>query len=111
MRAAGTTMVFLLLVPLIVVFWHSAAWPADVTPTPHPLESRHDNPQGLSTPPPSRLDPGIERRPKTIPDPRSAINPPNVDPKIAIDPETAPPATEKTKPGTSNEPPSKPSTR
>jgi hypothetical protein len=27
MRAAGTNMVFLLLVPLIVAFWHSAAWP------------------------------------------------------------------------------------
>jgi len=110
-EGCGTTMVFLLLVPLIVAFWHSAAWPADVTPIPHPLESRPDNPQGLSTPPPSRIDPGIERRPKTIPAPRSAVSPPNVDPKIAIDPETAPPATEKTKPGGSNETPSKPSTR
>ena len=105
MRAAEKIiMVFLLLVPLFVAFWHSAAWPADVTPVPHPLESRPDNP------PPSRIDPGIERRPLTIPDPRSAVTPPHVDPKMAIDPETAAPATKKTKPG-SNEPPSKPSTR
>ena len=38
MWAAGTTIVFLLQVPLTVAFWHSAAWPADVTPIPHPLE-------------------------------------------------------------------------
>ena len=111
MRAAGTTMVFLLLVPLIVAFWLPRPGRQMSLLFPPPLESRPDNPQGLNTPPPSRIDPGIERRPKTIPDPRSAISPPNVDPKMAIDPETAPPATEKTKPGGSNEPPSEPSTR
>ena len=37
-------MVFLLLVPLIVAIWHFAAWSADVTLIPHPLESRPDNP-------------------------------------------------------------------
>ncbi len=108
------SMVFLFLVPLTaitVILWHSPAWPADVTPIPPPLESRPDNPQGLTTPPPSRIDPGIERRPKTIPHPRSAITPPIVDPKMAIDPETAPPATGKTKPGGTNQPPSNPSTR
>lgn len=111
MRAAGTTVLFLLLVPLIIAFWFSAAWSADVTPAPPALESRPHQPQGPSTPPPSRIDPGIERRPQTIPDPRSAVIPPKVDPKMAIDPETAPPATEKTKPGGSNELPRKPSAR
>lgn len=51
-------------------------------------------PADPSTPviPPSSIDPGIERRPPTVPDPRSAVPPPNVDPKMSIDPETAPPA-------------------
>ena len=61
--------------------------------------------------PSSRIDPGIERRPQTIPDPRSAVTPPNVDPKMAIDPETAPPAMEKLKPGVSKEPPRNPPPR
>ena len=112
MRTVGTIVIFLLLAPSIIAVWLSVAWSADVTPVPSPpAESRPDHPQGPSTPPPSRIDPGIERRPKTIPDPRSAVTPPNVDPKMTIDPETAPPATEKTKPGGSNEPPSKPSPR
>jgi CBS domain-containing protein len=112
-RTAGTTVIFLLLVPLIIAFWLSAAWSADVTPVPPPpVETRPDRPQGPSTLPPSRIDPGIDRRPQTIPDPRSAVTPPNVDPKMTIDPETAPPATEKTKPGGSSDPPSnKPSPR
>lgn len=110
-RTLGTTVIFLLLTPLIIALWFSAAWSADVTPVPSPpLESHPNHPQEPTTPPPSRIDPGIERRPRTIPDPRSAVTPPNVDPKMAIDPETAPSATEKTKPGGSNEPPRTPST-
>ena len=112
MRTLGTPGIILLFTPWILAVWLSAAWSADITPVPpRPLESRPDNPQAPSTPPPSRIDPGIERRPQTIPDPRSSITPPNVDPKMAIDPETAPPAMEKTKPAGSNVPPRKPSTR
>jgi hypothetical protein len=104
--------IFLFLVPLIVTFWLSAAWSADVPPVPTPpLESHPDNPQKHDTPPPSRIDPGIERRPQTVPDSRSAIPPPNIDPKMAIDPETTTPAQEKPKPGGSIVPPSEPSTR
>lgn len=110
MRIAGTTATFLVLAPLIIAGWLSSAWSADVTPIPPaPLESRPGHPQGPTTPPPSRIDPGIERRPQTVPHPRSAITPPIVDPKMAIDPETAPPATEKTRPGGSQKPPSNPS--
>ena len=105
-------MIFLLLTPLIVCVWFSAAWPADITPRPSvPGEVLPEHPQAPDTPPPSRIDPGIERRPQTIPDPRSAVILPKVDPKMAIDPETAPPITEKMKPGGSTEPPRKPSTR
>ncbi len=101
-------MIFLLLAPLIVAVWLSAAWSADVTPVP---SAPPDNSQAPGTPPPSRVDPGIERRPQTTPDPRSAVVPPKVDPKMAIDPETAPPAMENIKPGDSTEPLRKPSTR
>jgi hypothetical protein len=105
-------MIFLLLAPVIMAIWLPAAWSADVTPRP-PVsgEVLPENPQAPGTPPPSRIDPGIERRPQTIPDPRSAVIPPKVDPKMAIDPETAPSAMEKMKPSGSTEPPRKPSTR
>lgn len=112
MAALGTTVIFLFVAPLIIASWLSVAWSADVTPAPPPpLGSRPENPQGPTAPPPSRIDPGIERRPQTIPDPRSAVIPPNVDPKMTIDPETAPPAMEKLKPGGSKEPPRNPSPR
>ena len=112
MRIAGTTACFLVFAPLIIACWLSAAWSADVTPVPPaPLESRPGNPQEPTAPPPSRIDPGIERRPQTVPHPRSAVTPPIVDPKMAIDPETAPPATEKTKPSGSQKPPGNPSPR
>ena len=112
MKAIGTTAIGFFVVPLILGCGLSVAWSADVTPTPPPpLESRPDNPQGPTAPPPSRIDPGIERRPQTIPDPRSAVTPPIVDPKMAIDPETAPPAMEKLKPDGSKEPPRNPSPR
>ena len=105
-------MMFLLLALLILAGWHSPALSADVTPAPsEPNQLTPEQPQTPSTPPPSRIDPGIERRPQTIPDPRSAVVPPKVDPKMAIDPETAPPVTEKAKPGGSNVPPIKPSPR
>jgi len=105
-------MIFLLLAPLMMAAWLSPAWSADVIPAPSVTnESLPEHPRAPSTPPPSRIDPGIERRPQTIPDPRSAVVPPKVDPKMSIDPETAPPAQEKTKPGGSNALPSKPSPR
>ena len=98
-------MIFLLLVPLIMAGWLSSAWSADITPAPPPPQKvLPETQQAPNTPPPSRIDPGIERRPQTVPDPRSAVVPPKVDPKMAIDPETAPPATEKTKPGSSHGP-------
>src|SRR6185503_9431337 len=107
------TVMYFFLVPIIIALWLSAALSADITPpTPSPpLESRPDMPQTPSTPPPSRIDPGIERRPQTIPDPRSTVTPPVVDPKMAIDPETSPPMTKKSKPGNSVEPPGKPPAR
>jgi len=111
MKAMRTTAIGLLIAPMIVAFGLSVAWSADVIPAPPPLGSRPENPQGPTAPPPSRIDPGIERRPQTIPDPRSAVTPPIVDPKMAIDPETAPPAMEKLKPGGSKEPPRNPSPR
>jgi len=105
-------MIFLLLAPLIIGGWLSPALSADVTPAPSvPNEILPAHHQAPSTPPPARIDPGIERRPQTIPDPRSAVVPPKIDPKMSIDPETAPPARENTKPGGSNALPSKPSPR
>ncbi|RPH78204.1 MAG: hypothetical protein EHM80_10810 [Nitrospiraceae bacterium] len=112
MKAMGTTAIVLFVAPLILALGLSVAWSADVTPVPPPpLESRPPNPQGPTVPPPSRIDPGIERRPQTIPDPRSAVIPPIVDPKMAIDPETVPPAVGESKPDGTKEPHRKPSPR
>jgi hypothetical protein len=103
---------FLLLAPLFLAVWLSPALSADVTPAPSaPGEVLPEQPQTPSTPPPSHIDPGIERRPQTVPDPRSSVVPPKVDPNMVIDPEKAPPASENTKPSGSPELPNKPSNR
>jgi len=70
-------MIILLLVPLVMAGWLSVAWSADVTPAPLPLGTLPpENPQSPKSPPPSRIDPGIDRRPQTVPDPRSSVVPP-----------------------------------
>ena len=43
--------------------------------------------------PPSTMDPGIQKQPNVVPSPESAVQPPNVDPGMAVDPEKTPPAT------------------
>lgn len=104
-------MVVFLLVPMIMAVWFFSALAADIIPPPSPpVEAPSNKDQAPSQPPPSRIDPGIERRPQTIPDPRSAVTPPIVDPKMAIDPEPSPGAMEKPKPGSAPppEPPGKP---
>ena len=86
----------------VTIGYNPASSAADIIPpapipeagTPsHPetLPEKHIGP-GAPPIPPSSIDPGIERRPPAIPDRRSTVSPPNVDPKMAIDPETAPPA-------------------
>lgn len=96
MRVWFSTFILLLLVDCQV------ALAAEVTPpkgTDQPLGGRSKTPsKGAPQIPPSQIDPGIERRPSSVPDPRSAVSPPNVDPKMAVDPETAPPAKEAIKP-------------
>ena len=104
-------MVIFLLVPMIMAVWSCSALAADIIPPPSPpMEGPSQKDQAPTQPPPSRIDPGIERRPQTIPDPRSTVTPPIVDPKMAVDPETPPGATEKPKSGSapSPEPPGKP---
>ena len=74
---------------------------ADIVP-PAPLPEKRSNPpattpenpseEGQRAIPPSTIDPGIQKRPPTIPDTRSAVPPPTVDPNMSVDPETAPPA-------------------
>lgn len=41
----------------------------------------------MPAPPPSTIDPGIQKLPETVPDPKAAVPPPNVDPNMVIDPE------------------------
>src|SRR5262245_18326535 len=96
MRTLIITVIFLSVGLWVHLF---AAWAADVMPSPAPTpDSRSEIPERPSAPPPSRIDPGIERRPKTLPDPRSAVVPPDTDPKMTIDPESAPPSMEQKKP-------------
>ena len=44
-------------------------------------------PSNPPAPPPSTIDPGIQKTPETVPDPKSAVSPPRVDPEMVIDPE------------------------
>ena len=69
-----------------------------------------ENPSGSGVPsvPPSNIDPGIERRPGTVPHPRSAVPPPNVDPNMAINPETSPPGAGGKKPRGGQKPKAEP---
>ena len=64
---------------------------ADVVPPSDPRsETRPGEPVPPSNPPappPSTIDPGIQKTPETVPDPKSTVPPPNVDPEMVIDPE------------------------
>ena len=53
-----------------------------------PVQPPHSETPQLPAPaPPSRIDPGIQKEPATIPDSKAVVKPPVVDPKMAIDPE------------------------
>ncbi|MEX5216311.1 MAG: hypothetical protein AB7G68_03735 [Nitrospiraceae bacterium] len=65
---------------------------ADVIP---PSESGSESRPGAPSPPnitpappPSAIDPGIQKLPETVPDPKAAVPPPVVDPNMVINPET-----------------------
>ena len=55
---------------------------------------RRSNPALVPSPPPSNIDPGIQKHPEVMPDTRAVVPPPVVDPGMAVNPETAPPARE-----------------
>ena len=72
----------------------SPALAADIIPAPDPPASPQGQPPAEESRPeiaPSPRDPGMVKQPETIPHPDSVVNPPVVDPKMAINPETASP--------------------
>src|SRR5688572_4934544 len=98
---------------LIITVWLALLAPPDLTAAdvvpPAPLPEKGsgtrpgmtpESPPDSGTPaiPPSKIDPGIQQRPRAIPDPRSAVPPPNVDPNMSVDPESAPPSNKAKKP-------------
>ncbi len=74
---------------------------ADPGPGPiEPSQPPHSQTPQLPPPaPPSRIDPGIQKGPTTIPDPKAVVPPPVIDPHMAIDPEKSP------RPGDTTPPP------
>ncbi len=64
----------------------SAADPGSGPTHPNP-QSPAQTPQLPPPAPPSRIDPGIQKEPATLPDPKGVVPPPVVDPKMSIDPE------------------------
>lgn len=99
---------------LLALLESPVGFAADVIPR-APLPEKGSGPPAATAPedpsqsgapaiPPSNIDPGIERRPSAVPDPRSAVPPPNVDPEMSVNPETAPPAKEAIKPRKGEEP-------
>jgi hypothetical protein len=69
---------------LLLIGISSSCWSADITPPP-PGDPFSEKPQ-LDQPPDTR-DSEMVIQPETIPHPDSVVNPPVIDPKMAIDPE------------------------
>jgi hypothetical protein len=82
----------LLGIAVLISFTPGVARAADAAPrSDSPSESRPGEPTPPNTmpaPPPSTIDPGIQKLPETVPDPKAAVPPPVVDPNMVIDPET-----------------------
>jgi hypothetical protein len=76
---------------VFVLFCAEGVWAADGAPPTGPRSetkpSQPTPPNMMPAPPPSTIDPGIQKLPETVPDPKAAIPPPNVDPEMVIDPE------------------------
>ena len=45
------------------------------------------NPQLAPPAPPSKIDPGIQKQPDMVPNPKAIVPPPVVDPNMVVDPE------------------------
>ena len=58
--------------------------PGSKAPAP-PLGSQ--SPKLAPPPPPSKIDPGIQKQPETLGSPEAVVPPPVVDPHMAVDPE------------------------
>ena len=75
---------------VILLTWSAvavlAAEPGSGPSHPNPPPSVQ-TPQLAPPAPPSSIDPGIQKEPATIPDPKAVVPPPVVDPKMSIDPE------------------------
>lgn len=78
-KLVSTTLFVALALPAAL----AAANPAPESGQPQPPSPQQTPP----TAPPSRIDPGIQKAPDTVPNPKSIVPPPVVDPKMAIDPE------------------------
>lgn len=89
---------------LLALLESPVGFSADVIPRAAATAPEDPSQSGAPAIPPSNIDPGIERRPSAVPDPRSAVPPPNVDPEMSVNPETAPPAKEAIKPRKGEEP-------
>ena len=80
-----------LILTAVLVLWGAQTFAADVMPPSNPPSQpeRGESPPPTiaPAPPPSSIDPGIQKTPETVPDPKSAVPPPNIDPEMVIDPE------------------------
>ena len=84
----------LLLLTAVLVLCGTHTFAADVVPPSQaPPSERNPGeappPNIAPPPPPSSIDPGIQKTPETVPDPKAAVPPPNIDPEMVIDPEKA----------------------
>jgi hypothetical protein len=84
-------MLHVILCAILMLSWAGLVTAADVMPPsdprPEPRPGEPVPPSDQPAPPPSTIDPGIQKTPETVPDPRSAVPPPRVDPGMVIDPE------------------------
>jgi hypothetical protein len=77
------------LAAIILFIWSGTTLAAEPAPGPkgpgQPPTSQ--GPQLTPPAPPSKIDPGIQKQPDTVPNLKSVVPPPVVDPNMAIDPE------------------------
>jgi hypothetical protein len=80
-----------LILTAMLTFCGGHTFAADVEPPSGPPSERGPgeppSPNIAPAPPPSSIDPGIQKTPETVPDPKAAVPPPNIDPEMVIDPE------------------------
>jgi hypothetical protein len=92
--------------PLLLLMFSAVSPAADPKPgSQDPAQSPSAPTPPLAPPaPPSKIDPGIQKQPDTVPNPKAVVPPPVVDQNMVVDPEKPRAGNNPPKPGTPSQP-------